>query len=288
MFGLGGWKYWPFCFAFSRNETKSTLANQRFARYGQRKAITKREFAHDAVKLLLRLRNSCEVTVTFYFRIPRNTLCLSPGFRIRFDPCWIPRRGFRILCPWNLDSRYQSSVDSRFLELYSRFQSPRFLILQAKISRILDYASKKSWIPQSVFPYLGRISYCFSNAPENMPSGSQEHLKIKSYAIFLFLEWIVADSNWINGSGSCEVKRALKTTFVHLVTRDKYRPFTTSSGDLMPLPLTFNVRQRYFLISICATIKGVIKYVWDSSQRFWQRCGKMCLRFKSKARLKCR
>ena len=176
------------------------------------------------MKLLLRLRKerSCEVTVTFYFRIPRNTLCLSPGFRIRFDPCWIPRRGFRILCPWNLDSRYQSSVDSRFLELYSRFQSPRFLILQAKISRILDYASKKSWIPQSVFPYLGRISYCFSNAPENMPSGSQEHLKIKSYAIFLFLEWIVADSNWIkNGSGSCEVKRALKTTFVHLVTRDK-------------------------------------------------------------------
>ena len=141
----------------------------------------------------------------------------------------------------NLDSRYQSSVDSRFLELYSRFQSPRFLILQAKISRILDYASKKSWIPQSVFPYLGRISYCFSNAPENMPSGSQEHLKIKSYAIFLFLEWIVADSNWIkNGSGSCEVKRALKTIFVHLVTHDKYRPFTTSSGIscLYPSPLT--------------------------------------------------
>ena len=168
--------------------SKHSLANERFARYGQRKALTEREFAHDAVKPFLQLRNSCEVTVTFYFRIPRNTLCLSPGFRIRFDPCWIPRRGFRILCPWNLDSRYQSSVDSRFLELYSRFQSPRFLILQAKISRILDYASKKSWIPQSVFPYLGRISYCFSNAPENMHSGSQEHMKIKAYAIFLFLE----------------------------------------------------------------------------------------------------
>ena len=83
-----------------------------------------------------------------YFRIPRNTLCLSPRFCISFDPCkeiqdslgfWFPRRGFlisgtgfRILCPWNLDSGYQSSVDSRFLELYSRFQSPRFLILQAK------------------------------------------------------------------------------------------------------------------------------------------------------------
>ena len=66
-----------------------------------------------------------------YFRIPRNTLCLSPRFCISFDPCkeiqeslgfWFPRRGFlisgtgfRILCPWNLDSGYQSSVDSRSL-----------------------------------------------------------------------------------------------------------------------------------------------------------------------------
>ena len=60
-----------------------------------------------------------------YFRIPRNTLCLSPRFCISFDPCkeiqeslgfWISRRGFlisgtgfRILCPWNLDSGYQLS-----------------------------------------------------------------------------------------------------------------------------------------------------------------------------------
>ena len=38
-----------------------------------------------------------------YFRIPRNTLCLSPRFCFSFDPCkeiqeslgfWIPRRGF--------------------------------------------------------------------------------------------------------------------------------------------------------------------------------------------------
>ena len=183
--------------------------------------------------------------------------------------------GFQVL-----DSGYQLSVDSRFLELYSRFQSPRFLILQAKISRIPDFASKKSWIPECGLPYLGRISYCFSNAPENMHSGSQEHLKVKAYAIFLFLDWIVADSNWIeNGSGSCEVKRAIKTTFVdlwHATNTGLSRCLQAINAVfLMLLPLTFNVRQRYFLISICGPVKGVIKYVWDSSPKFWKRCGKM-------------
>ena len=64
----------------------------------------------------------------------------------------------------------------------------------------------------------------------------------------------------------------------HLCTPSDTRQIPTFHDvfrDLMPLPLTFNVRQRYFLISICTPIKGVIKYVWDSSQRFWQRCGKM-------------
>ena len=113
-----------------------------------------------------------------------------------------------------------------------------------------------------------------------MHSGSQEHLKIKACAIFLFLEWIVVDSNWIkNGSGSCEVERALKTTFVHLWhatnTGLSRRLQAINAVFLMPLPVTFNVHQRYFLVSSCTPIKGVIMYVWDSSQRFWQRCGKM-------------
>ena len=50
-----------------------------------------------------------------------------------------------------------------------------------------------------------------------------------------------------------DVKRAIKTTFAHLctpLTRDKYLSLT---------PLT--------LISLCALIKGVVKYVGESSQR---------------------
>ena len=50
-------------------------------------------------------------------------------------PCYgfqIPGSWFRILCPWNLDSKFQLSVGSRFLELYSRFQGPVLWIPQAK------------------------------------------------------------------------------------------------------------------------------------------------------------
>ena len=179
LFGLGGWIYWPILFLV-------------FTKWDERKRWPIRDLLDMAKGKLLQSASlpmvqwnhysNWETVVKWqrlsqYFRIPRNTLCLSPRFCISFDPCkeiqeslgfWFPRRGFlisgtgfRILCPWNLDSGYQSSVDSRFLELYSRFQSPRFLILQAKISRTADFASKKSWIPESVFPYLGRISYCF-------------------------------------------------------------------------------------------------------------------------------
>ena len=46
------------------------------------------------------------------------------------------------LCQWNLDSGFQSLVDSGFLELFSRFQSPEFRILRVKFSRIPDSKSK--------------------------------------------------------------------------------------------------------------------------------------------------
>lgn len=61
-----------------------------------------------------------------------------------------------------------------------------------------------------------------------------------------------------------DVKRAIQTTFARpctSLTRDKYLSLT-------PLTLTFDTRQRCYLISLCALIKGVVKYVGDSSQRF--------------------
>ena len=44
---------------------------------------------------------------------------------------WIPSRGFRITCQWNLDSG--------FLELNSGFQSPGVQIPEAKTSRIPEF-----------------------------------------------------------------------------------------------------------------------------------------------------
>ena len=40
---------------------------------------------------------------------------------------------------------------------------------------------------------------------------------------------------------------------------------------------------KVYLISICTPIKGVVKYVWDSSQRCGKGAAKLCLRLKSKA-----
>ena len=57
---------------------------------------------------------------------------------------WIPRRQFRILCQWNLDSGF-ISLDSRFLDLYCGFQSPGFRVAQAKISRIPLQGAKTTW-----------------------------------------------------------------------------------------------------------------------------------------------
>ena len=71
---------------------------------------------------------------------------------------WIPGRGFRlrgtglrILYHWNLDSWIQSLVGSRFLELFSGFQSPGFQISQAKLSWISEsgiwISESGIWIP---------------------------------------------------------------------------------------------------------------------------------------------
>ena len=57
-----------------------------------------------------------------------------PGFRIIRLVFWIPGTGFWILCQWNLESGLQLLVGSRFLDPYSRFQSPGF------------------WTPQETFP----------------------------------------------------------------------------------------------------------------------------------------
>ena len=64
---------------------------------------------------------------------------------------WIPRRGFRIPVTgfqiFSSGTRIpdsNSQWDSRFLQLYSGFQTPGFGIPQAKIS----------WIPESGFPYM--------------------------------------------------------------------------------------------------------------------------------------
>lgn len=61
-----------------------------------------------------------------------------------------------------------------------------------------------------------------------------------------------------------DVKPSIKTTFAHFctpLTSDKYLSLT-------PLSLTFDARQRWYLISLCALIKCVVKYVGDSSQTF--------------------
>ena len=65
----------------------------------------------------------------------------SLGFWIAHRGFWIQGTGFRILCHWNVDSRFQSVVGFRILELNSAFQLSK--------SRIPDCASKKSWIPNS-------------------------------------------------------------------------------------------------------------------------------------------
>ena len=54
---------------------------------------------------------------------------------------------FLIERQWNLDSGFYSLVDFQFFQLCFAFLSPGFRIPQAKISQI----------PESVFPYIGRL-----------------------------------------------------------------------------------------------------------------------------------
>ena len=63
---------------------------------------------------------------------------------------WIPCRGFRIL-DTGFRIIYQWNLDSGFFELYSGFQSPGFLIFQAKIFPIRKPG----------FPYMGQIIHIF-------------------------------------------------------------------------------------------------------------------------------
>ena len=76
----------------------------------------------------------CEMSVfAGYFSCPCFTPCElildGLGISILGREFWIPGTGFQVL-----DSSLPV-LDSGFLELYSGFQSPGFLILQAKISR---------------------------------------------------------------------------------------------------------------------------------------------------------
>ena len=64
----------------------------------------------------------------YYINVPGKGIQDIPG-------SWIPCHGFRIL-DTGFRIIYQWNLDSGFFELYSGFQSPGFLILQAKIFRI--------------------------------------------------------------------------------------------------------------------------------------------------------
>ena len=66
----------------------------------------------------------------------------SLGFWIPYHGFRIPGTIFRILYQWKLDSAFQSSAGFRIPWQYSVIQSPGFRIPQAKISCILDSASK--------------------------------------------------------------------------------------------------------------------------------------------------
>ena len=80
---------------------------------------------------------------------------------------WIPLRGFRISRwwisvfvggTWILDCNCR--WDSRFLELYSGFQSPGFGIPQANFPRFWIPQAKLSWIPESGFRHIGQPLAC--------------------------------------------------------------------------------------------------------------------------------
>ena len=65
------------------------------------------------------------------------------------------------LCQWNLDSGFQSLVDSGILELFSRFQSQGFRILRVKFSRIPDSGLHEAKIVLRDFGYRYRYRYSY-------------------------------------------------------------------------------------------------------------------------------
>ena len=119
-----------------------------------------------------------------------------------------------------------------------------------------------------------------------MHSGSQEHLKIKAYAIFRSLEWIVVDSNWIeNGSGSCEVKRTIKTAFLHLWHATNIE----LKKRLQAINAVFLTRVKgIFWLAFVHLSKVSSSMSQIRAKGFDKGAVKWCLRFKSKAFLKCR
>ena len=93
---------------------------------------------------------------------------------------WIPRRGFRIPVTgfqiFSSGTRFPDSNcqwDSRFLQLYSGFQTPGFRIPLAKIS----------WIPGSGFPYMYK-------AGSKTVWGSGFRIPVTGFQIFFSGTWI--------------------------------------------------------------------------------------------------
>ena len=100
----------------------------------------------DARTKLLFLAPPCKgIQDSLRFWIPRSGLrILITGFQIFFSETWIPDSN----CLW----------DSGFLQLFFGFQGPGFRIPRRKISKI----------PESEFPYIGRL-FCQSKPIAFLP-----------------------------------------------------------------------------------------------------------------------
>ena len=105
-----------------------------------------------------------------------------------------------------------------------------------------------------------------------------------------FVEWIVADSNWIeNGSGSCRVKRAIKTTFLHLWHATNTELKKRLQAGLQAINAVFLTRvESIFWLAFVPLSKVSSSMSEIRAKGFDKGAVKWCLRFKSKARLKCR
>lgn len=104
--------------------------------------------SHATVKIGLTLGPFSAVEFLLHRQPKRPRKMVRPVWgNLRQTWIWITRRGFRIpgvdssLWQWNLDSGFRLLVNSGFFELFTRFQNPGFLILQAKFSRIPDATS---------------------------------------------------------------------------------------------------------------------------------------------------